>query len=333
MVHTIAVAIIDEAPIFETAIPCQIFGSPPPGHTGPWYELLLCAERAPGPVALRGSSGLADMPGMFQMVAPHGLDALERADTVIIPACGNAWAGQPPAVVGAVRAAHGRGARIVSLCSGAFVLADAGLLEGRRTAAHWKHAGLLAERHPGVTVDPSVLYIDHGDVLTGAGNTAGIDLCLHLIRHDLGAEVANAVARQMIVPPHRAGGQAQYVETPVRRGGRDDGLGPLLEWALTRLHEPLTVAGLAAEAGLTPRTLIRRFHAETGITPLRWLHAQRVMRARELLERTDLPVDRVAAQCGLGSAANLRAHFAREVGISPSEYRRGHHRDSPVPAE
>ncbi|MFC6884198.1 MULTISPECIES: helix-turn-helix domain-containing protein [Actinomadura] len=228
----------------------------------------------------------------------------------------------PPAAVEAVRAAHARGARVVSLCSGAFVLAAAGLLDGRRSALHWKHAPVFAGLYPAVEVDPSVLYIDHGDVLTGAGNTAGIDLCLHLVRQDLGFETAGAVARQMVVPPHRAGGQAQYVETPIPV--HEDGLGPLLQWATARLDRPLTVADLAAEAGLTGRTLIRRFRAETGTTPLRWLLAQRVMRARELLERTDLPMDLVAERCGLGSAPNLRAHFSRELGISPSEYRRTH---------
>ncbi|MFC0041751.1 GlxA family transcriptional regulator [Actinomadura rayongensis] len=322
--RTLAVLILPGAPVFEVAIPCQVFGTPPPGHEDPWYKLLLCADGGPGPVPLRGSSGHTDLPGLFQMSAAHGLDALEHADTVIVPACSDVRADAAPAAVAAVRAAHARGARIVSLCSGAFLLAAAGLLDGRRSASHWKHAPILAARYPAVDVDPAVLYIDHGDVVTGAGNTAGIDLCLHLIRQDLGTETANAVARHLVVPPHRTGGQAQYVESPLPATGRDDGLGPLLQWAVERLDEPLTIADLAARAGLAGRTLIRRFHAETGTTPLRWLLAQRLIRARELLERTDLPVDQVAERCGLGSAANLRAHFARELGVPPSEYRRNH---------
>ncbi len=310
------------APIFELAIPCHIFGTPPPSYTGPWYDVRLCAERPP---ALRGSSSHTDLPAAFQMATTHGLDALETADTVIVPASGDIRSDPSPAIVEAVRAAHARGARVVSLCSGAFVLAAAGLLDGRRTALHWRHAPFFAERFPAVQIDPAVLYIDHGDLLTGAGNTAGIDLCLHLIRQDLGSDAANAVAREMIVPPHRTGGQAQYVESPLPPPGRDDGLGPLLQWALTRLDRPLTTSEIAAQAGLTERTLIRRFHSETGTTPLRWLLAQRVIRARELLESTDLPIDLVAERSGLGSAPNLRAHFAREVGVSPSEYRRTHH--------
>lgn len=323
MTRTLAILVVPGAPIFEVAIPCQLFGSPPPSHTGPWYDVRLCSE---GSSRLRGSSGQDDMPGAFQIVAPHGLDALDTADTVIVPATGNVLADPSPQVVDAVRAAYRRGARIVSLCSGAFVLAAAGLLDGRRTALHWKHAPVLLERFPSVEADTSVLYIDDGDLLTGAGNSAGIDLCLHLIRQDLGADVANAVARQMVVPPHRTGGQAQYVETPLPPSGRDDGLGPVLQWALAHLDRPLTTADLAARAGLTGRTLIRRFHAETGTTPLQWLLAQRVIRARELLEETDLSIDLVAERCGLGTAPNLRTHFARELDVTPSEYRRAHRR-------
>ncbi|MFD0684142.1 GlxA family transcriptional regulator [Actinomadura fibrosa] len=318
--RSLAVLVVESAPVFEVAIPCQVFGTPPPSHTGPWYDVRLCADGSP---SLRGSSDREDLAGLFRITAPHGLDALASAGTVIVPGAGDVEGDPAPAVIDALRAAHARGARIVSLCSGAFVLAAAGLLDGRRAALHWRHAALLAERFPAVEVDPAVLYIDDGDLLTSAGQTAGIDLCLHLIRQDLGVEAANAVARHMVVPPHRTGGQAQFVETPLPPR-RDDGLGPVLQWALTQLHRPLTTAELAARAGLTGRTLIRRFHAETGTTPLRWLLAQRVIRARGLLESTDLPIDLVAERCGLGTAPNLRAHFAREVGVSPSEYRRTH---------
>ncbi|MEV4255002.1 helix-turn-helix domain-containing protein [Spirillospora sp. NPDC049652] len=321
---TLAVVVMDDMPVFEVTIPCQLFGTPPPGHTGPWYDLRICAEGGPRHVPMRGSSGHHDLPGLFGVQATHGLDGLREAGTIVVPATADVSRDPSGALLAALREAHERGARIVSLCSGAFVLAAAGLLDGRASAVHWKHAEVLARRFPRVPVDPAVLYHDHGDLLTGAGNTAGIDLCLHLIRHDLGAEAAIAVARQMVVPPHRSGGQAQYVDSPLPRGRAEGGLGPVLDWAVERLHEPLTVAGIAARAGLTVRTLHRRFHAELGVTPLQWLLTQRVLRARELLERTDLPVDAVAVRCGLGSAPNLRAHFSREMGVSPSEYRRAH---------
>ncbi|MFD0382001.1 helix-turn-helix domain-containing protein [Streptomyces stramineus] len=214
--------------------------------------------------------------------------------------------------------AHDRGARIVSLCSGAFVLAAAGLLDGRRAATHWEHAPLLAERYPAVDVDPTVLYIDDGDILTSAGSTAGIDLCLHVLRKDLGSRVAGSVARHLVVPAHRPGGQAQYIETPVPPAETDSGLAPLLHWAAERLHLPLTTPELARRAGTSERTLVRRFHQATGTTPLQWLQAQRISRAKELLETTDQPMDRIAEQCGLGGAGNLRLHFARSVGIPPA---------------
>ncbi|MEV5570444.1 helix-turn-helix domain-containing protein [Spirillospora sp. NPDC052269] len=326
----LAVLVMDEMPVFEVTIPCQLFGTPPPGHTGPWYDLRICTEGGPRNVPMRGSTGHHDLPGLFGVHAGHGLDGLRDADTVVVPATPDVSRDPSEPLLDALREAHARGARIVSLCSGAFVLAAAGLLDGRACAVHWKHAETFARRFPRVPVDPAVLYHDHGDLLTGAGATAGVDLCLHLIRHDIGAETATAVARHMVVPPHRSGGQAQYVESPMPRARDVDGLGPVLDWAVEHLHEPLTVAGLASRAGLTVRTLHRRFQAELGMTPLRWLLTQRVLRARELLERTDLPVDAVAARCGLGSAPNLRAHFSREMSVSPSEYRRAH-RDS-VPA-
>lgn len=330
--HVLAIAVMDEMPVFEVAIPCQLFGTPPLGRTGPWYDLRICTDGGPRQVSMRGSTGHHDLPGMFGVYAAHGLDALREADTIIVPATADVNRDPSGPLLDALREAHARGARIVSLCSGGFVLAAAGLLDGRAAAVHWKHAETLARRFPRVTVDPAVLYHDHGDLLTGAGTTAGIDLCLHLIRHDLGAEAATAVARHMVVPPHRSGGQAQFVESPMPRARGGDGLGPVLDWAVERLHDPLPVADLAAQAGLTVRTLHRRFHAELGVTPLQWLLTQRVLRARELLERTDLPIDAVAARCGLGSAPNLRAHFSREMGVAPSEYRRAHRTRETTPA-
>jgi transcriptional regulator GlxA family with amidase domain len=307
----VALAVTDGAPIFDIAIPCEVFGRPRPELADRWYDFRVCAAE-PG----RTRTG-----GGFIADTGYGLDELARADTVIVPAC--AAPEDPPAreLVEAVRAAHDAGARAVSICTGAFVLAAAGLLDGRRATLHWAYASLLAERYPLVTVDPAVLYVDDGDVLTSAGTAAGLDLCLHLVRLDLGAEIANLLARRLVIPPHRPGGQAQYVETPM---AREDGesLAPLLHWALEHLDRPLTIADLARRQHVTDRTLIRRFHAATGTSPLRWLLAQRAQRARALLESTDEPVSRIAELCGLGTEANLRHHFTRLVGVTPTEYRR-----------
>ncbi|MGI5204956.1 helix-turn-helix domain-containing protein [Spirillospora sp. CA-108201] len=307
--HTLAVAVTEGVPIFELAIPCEVFGYERPGLADSWYDFRLCA--APG---TRTTAG-------FAARAEHGLDALATADTVVIPACASVVDEQPPDLVDAVRAAHGNGARVVSLCTGAFVLAAAGLLDGRPATTHWMHAGQLAARHPKVLVDASVLYIDDGDVLTSAGTAAGLDLCLHLVRNDHGAAVASALAKRLVMPAHRPGGQAQYIDAAVPPADADE-LGPLLDWARERLHEPLTVAALARRAGVTTRTLIRRFHAATGTTPMAWLRGIRIDRARELLETTSLPVDQIAERSGLGSPANLRHHFTRAVGVPPSAYRR-----------
>jgi AraC family transcriptional regulator, transcriptional activator FtrA len=306
----VAVAVTDDVPIFEVAVPCEIFGRPRTDLVDPWYDFRVCAAE-PGRTRLQSG---------FVAGTAHGLDELARADTVIVPPCADVHAGPPPPLVEAVRAAHERGARVASICTGAFVLAAAGLLDGRRATTHWMYAGLLAERYPRVTVDPAVLYVDEGDVLTSAGVAAGLDLCLHLVRLDLGAEIANQLARRLVIPAHRPGGQAQYVEAPLPRH-EDDSLAPLLHWALEHLDRPLTIAELARRHHVTPRTLIRRFRAATGAAPLQWLLAQRVQRARWLLESTDEPPGRVAERCGLGTEANLRHHFARLVGLAPTEYR------------
>ncbi|MER7989993.1 helix-turn-helix domain-containing protein [Streptomyces noursei] len=311
---SIAIAVTDGMPFFELAVPCHVFGfdrlQPPPD----WYDLRVCAIGA--------TDGEAPLSGpWFSARTPHGIDDLVSADTVIVPASADVHGDPPDALVEALREAHGRGARLVSLCSGAFTLAATGLLDGRTAATHWMYAALLAERHPTVTVDPSALYVDHGDVLTGAGATAAIDVCLHLIREDFGTGVANSRARQLVAPAHRPGGQAQYVETPLPQR-RDDSLAPVLHWAAERLCEPLTVADLARYAHTSPRTLVRRFHATTGTSPMQWLQSQRLARARELLEGADLPMDRVAQIAGLGTAANLRRHFTRAMGVPPVDYRR-----------
>lgn len=319
----VAVAVTDGMPILELAVPCHVFGTPRPDLHTPWYDFRLCNPT---------ETGTAPARQWFTTHTPYGYREIVEADTVIVPASADVR-GEPPArLLEAVREAHERGARLVSLCSGAFVLAAAGLLDGRRAATHWDHAPLLAARYPRVEVDPTVLYIDDGDILTSAGGTAGIDLCLHVLRKDLGSRVAGSVARHLVVPAHRPGGQAQYIETPVPPTETDSGLAPLLHWAAERLHEPLTAPRLARQAGTSVRTLARRFHEATGTTPLQWLQAQRIARAKELLETTDQPMDRIAEQCGLGGAGNLRLHFARSVGIPPTEYRRAYRAADRSPA-
>jgi len=313
---TIAIGVAPGQPIFEVAIPYQMFFEPPPGvDAAGWYDLRLCGPRGTRHATLRDP---------FVTLTDYDYDDLIAAETVIVPATPNVREDPPADLVEAVRAAYEAGARVVALCSGAFVLAAAGLLDGRRLTTHWKHVGALLDRFPHLNVDPLVLYIDDGRILTSAGTMAGMDLCIHLIRKDLGAQVANAAARNMVVPPHRAGGQAQYVPSPVPVAAADSGLTATLQWALERLENPLTVGDLAKRAGFGERTLARRFYAELGATPLQWLLTQRLIRARELLEATDFGVDIVAQRCGMGSAANLRAHFGREVGVSPSEYRRSY---------
>jgi transcriptional regulator GlxA family with amidase domain len=223
--------------------------------------------------------------------------------------------------VAALRAALDRGARLLAVCSGAFLLAASGVLDGRRATTHWRYAATLASRYPQIRVDPDVLYVDDGAVVTSAGTAAAIDACLHLIRDEHGAAVANAFARRMVVAPHRSGGQAQFVETAVPAPGDDD-LASLVAWVQGHLAEPLTVDDLAARALMSPRTFARRFRAATGTTPHQWLLDQRMLLAEQLLEQTDLPVDEVARRCGLGSADTLRHHFARRRRVSPVGYRR-----------
>ncbi|GAB3297980.1 GlxA family transcriptional regulator [Parasphingorhabdus pacifica] len=308
--EVVALAVIDDMPMFELSIACEVFGTARPDLASPWYTLRVCADK-PGRTRVQGG---------FQVQTEHGLAALATADTVVVPALPDHVTTPDPKLVDAVRTAHLGGARMVALCTGAFALAEAGLLDGRRATTHWMHADALANRYPHVRVDPAVLYVDDGDLLTSAGRTAGLDLCLHLVRSDLGASVANQVARRMVVPSHRPGGQSQYIETPVPRF--DDGLGPVLQWITENLGSQLTIADIARHAGLSPRTLIRRFHESTGTTPLRWLRNQRLSRARELLESSGHSIDRIGKLCGLGSAANLRHHFTKSLGVAPTEYRR-----------
>jgi len=310
--HTVAAVISHGVAPFELAVGCEVFGIDRSELVDPWYRFLVCAVEPP---PIRTSVG-------FTIDTPYGLEEVRRADTVIIPAWGATQGEVPADLIDALCTAHRRGARLISVCSGAFVLAATGLLDGRRATTHWMHTDLLAERHPLIDVDPRVLYVDEGDVMTSAGTAAGIDLCLHIVRLDHGAEVANAVARRMVVPPHRDGGQAQFVETPVAHAAGDDPLAATLGWMLEHLDRPMSVDDLAARSHMSPRHFARRFRAVTGTTPHQWLLSQRVLLASRLLETTDDSVELVAQRCGMGNSANLRVHFLRVVGTSPLAYRR-----------
>jgi transcriptional regulator GlxA family with amidase domain len=312
----VAVAVADDAPVFELAVPCEVFGIDRSDIVDPWYELRLCAAES-GPV--RTAAGLS-------LDTPYGLEQLPDADTVVVAACPRHIQLDPPApLLEAVRKAHEQGRRIVALCGGAYVLAAAGLLAGRRATIHWMNAADFAHRFPEVDVDPAALYIEDGTILTSAGTGAVIDACLHLVRLDHGSAVANEIARRMVVPPHREGGQSQYAKPlrPATRVGGDGGdeLGPVLHWVRERLHEPLTVPRLARQAHMSERTFARRFREALGVTPLQWLLQQRVRLAQELLETTDEPVESIARHTGFGSAANLRHHFGRLTTVSPQTYR------------
>lgn len=292
---------------FELGVAYEIFGNPPREAVDGWYDVVLCG---PGPVRV----------GPFVVEPDHGLDRLVDADTVIVPAWADLDEPPPPELVEAVRAAHRAGARVASLCTGAFVLGAAGLLDGRRATTHWAHTAELSARHPLAVVDPDVLYTDNGSVLTSAGKAAAVDLCLHLIHLDHGAAIANSVARRLVMPPHRTGGQAQFVATPVQATG-DHPLTQVLAWAQQRLDRPLTVTDLARRANTSPRNLGRQFRSVLGQTPLQWLLNQRVRRAQELLEATDESVEAVAVATGMGTATTLRRQFKRIVGVPPNSYR------------
>ncbi|MEV8020347.1 helix-turn-helix domain-containing protein [Streptomyces sp. NPDC086554] len=293
---------------FELAVAYEIFGNPPREATQGWYDVLLCG---PGPVRV----------GPFTVEPDHGLERLADADTVIVPACADIDDPLPGELIDAVRAAHEAGARVASLCTGAFVLGAAGLLDGRLATTHWAHAAELSARHPRAMVDPDVLYTDNGSVLTAAGKAAAVDLCLHLVHLDHGAAVANSVARRLVVPPHRPGGQAQFVSTPVQVTG-DHTLSHLLAWVQERLDKPLTVTDMARKANTSPRHLGRQFRSVIGQTPLQWLLIQRVRRAQELLEATDESIESIALATGMGTGTTLRRQFKRVVGVPPHSYRR-----------
>ncbi|MEV0621264.1 helix-turn-helix domain-containing protein [Nonomuraea sp. NPDC050404] len=309
--HVVAVLAFEGTVAFDLAIPCQVFAAARQPDLSPAYEVRVCAAR---PV-----TATAWDQELFCLNPTHGLaDALD-ADTVIVPG-GDPERPPAPEVLRVVRAVAERGGRVASICTGAFVLAAAGLLDGRRATTHWRLADRLARDFPEIEVDPSVLYVDEGDVLTSAGVAAGLDLCLHLVRRDLGAATASGTARAIVMPPQRSGGQAQFIEYRDPDGDPDD-LAPTLRWMQDHLGEPLTLAGIAAHAAMSTRSLSRRFRARMGLTPLQWLLEQRVQRVRELLETTDLPVERIARTTGFGSVEALRHHFAKQVGTTPRAYR------------
>ena len=307
--RSVALAIAENVPIMEAAAACEIFGVNRTDLADPWYDFRICG------------SDNAQVGGWFRPDGSCSLDKLARADTVIVP--GARDPGQAPSadLVDAVRAAYDAGARMVSICTGAFVLAAAGILDGLRATTHWIHCDLLAARYPNITVDPKVLYVDEGNVLTAAGKTAGIDLCLHIVRLDHGAATANALARRLIMPPHRDGGQAQFIAPPaINANGH--ALSELLPWITANLDQPLTVTQMACRASMSTRNLGRHFRAVTGMAPLQWLLTRRIYLAQELLETTDHTVGQIAAETGMATAATLRRHFNRVTGIPPDTYRR-----------
>lgn len=301
---------LDGLVAFDLTAPAQAFGLAARPSGEPLYEFSTCSV---GGEEVRTTSGFGVRP-------TAGLDALRGADTVVVPAYAAVLDPPPEEALAALRAAARRGARVLSVCSGAFALAHAGLLDGRRAATHWAWAGELARRFPAVEVDPDALYVDEGEVMTSAGLSAGIDLCLYVIRKDFGAAAGELVARHMVAAPHREGGQAQFAkQAPAEAGGS---LEETRRWAAERLDRPLDVAALSRHAGVSPRTFARRFREETGTTPLRWLLSRRVLEARRLLEESDLPVEAIAWRCGFGTAASLRDHFRRATATTPTAYRR-----------
>jgi transcriptional regulator GlxA family with amidase domain len=294
-------------------VACEVFGTDWSAEFGvSWYDFAVCAAGAP--------ARAVTVDGGYQLRVQLGVSALRRADTVLVPPAYSPD-GVPDEVLAALRQAHRRGARIVSLCTGALVLAAAGLLTGRRATTHWSECAQLACLHPDVLVDPAVLYVDEGDIMTSAGSAAGIDLCLHLVRQDYGAEVAARLARQLVMPPYRDGGQAQYIDAPLPAVEGADPFTATLAWMQEHLDEPLSIDELAARSAMSKRTFARRFFSATGTTPYQWLLRQRLQRAQRLLETSDLPVDVVARRTGFSTGANLRKHFGRQIRTSPQAYR------------
>lgn len=309
---SVAVVAFDGISPFHLSVPCMVFGNDFSATDQPRFKLVVCAEK---PGTLRTTSG-------FGIQVDKGLGALAKAQTIVVPSWRDAMERPPEALLKALQAAHRRGARIVGLCLGAFVLAEAGLLDGRPATTHWALVPAFAARYPKVRLQPDVLYVDDGDVLTSAGTAAGIDCCLHVLRLDYGAEVANRVARRMVVAPQRQGGQAQYVEQPLPATGADHRLSAILAWVQKNLGQPHSLDALAARALMSRRTFTRHFRQVTGTTVGQWLTSQRLGLAQRQLESTDRSMEQIALDAGFGSAVSLRQHFAATLGTSPSAYRR-----------
>jgi AraC family transcriptional activator FtrA len=316
-INSLVVALVyDGLCAFEFSCAAEVFGLPRPELGANWYRFETCSVTGR---EVHGQYGL-------RMNPTGGLERLLAAGTIVIPGWQGIDVAAPPGLLAALRAAHARGARLLSICSGSFLLAASGLLDGRRATTHWRYADALRSRFPLIEVDPHVLYVDTGGVLTSAGSAAGLDLCLHLVRRDWGPATANQVARRLVIPPHRDGGQAQFLERPVEknenRAGLHGSLPALLDKIRKRLGEPWRVADLACQAAMSERTFMRRFRALTGSSPGDWITHARLDRARELLESTALPIEHIAQKCGLGTPTTLRHHFRKKVGVSPAAYRR-----------
>ncbi|WP_028708727.1 GlxA family transcriptional regulator [Propionicicella superfundia] len=312
--RSVSVIVLEPVAVFEFGVVVEVFGVDRTADDLPPFDFRVCAVEPGRPLAGKATTPLAIVPG-------HGLDDVGGSDLVVVaptpPLPDDAY---PREVLDVLREAPREGSTLLSVCSGSFVLGAAGLLDGLACTTHWMYADDLQRRYPSARVDPSVLYVDTGSIITSAGTAAGVDACLHVVRRELGAGVANAIARRMVVPPVRDGGQQQYVDRPVP-AQIDGGLAPVLDWALATLDRPHTVASLAERAAMSERSFARHFQAETGTTPHRWLNQQRVLAARSLLERGDLPVERVADQVGFRSAVVLRDHFRRATGLTPTVYR------------
>jgi len=322
MLKNVAAVVLDGFTPFELGVVCEVFGTDRTGEGLPGYDFAVIAGE-PGP--LRSDSG-------FSLQTPFGLDRLETADLIVVPASGDQRCGRdewPEPLLAALRRAVDRRARVLSVCTGAFVLGAAGLLDGRRCTTHWRHADRLARTYPAAKVDPSVLYVDDETVITSAGTAAGIDACLYLVRKEQGSRVANAIARRMVVAPHRDGGQAQYIERPVAEPAGDL-LGEVIEWMQRNLDRAVTVTEVASLAAMSPRNFARRFVQETGTTPQRWLTGQRVLLAQQLLEDTNETVDAIAERAGFGNAATFRHHFRAWRATTPDAYRRAFRAAAPA---
>ena len=307
--RVVAVLAYDGVNAFELGLAVEVFGL---SDMGPdWYRVVVCSERPGHPlITNRG----------LKIIADSGMGTLARADTIIVPGSLEIVESPPATLLDALRRAHRRGARVASICGGAFILAAAGLLDGRRATAHWAHTETLSRRYPRVQVDANVLYVDDGNIMSSAGRAAGLDLCLHIVRRDHGMEVANRVAQRLVIAPHREGGQAQYIPKPVPKT-EGDALASVFLWAQRHLDRDLTIANLASRARMSRRTFIRHFENATGMSPGEWVVQARVSKARELLEATQIPIEGVATETGFGSADAMRHHFRERLGTSPAHYR------------